>query len=140
MDFITKLLKTLSGYDTMWVIVVRLTKSAHFLPIKETDKMERLTRIYLKEVSRGMECQFQLSRIKIVGDKVMLKVSSWKGVIRFEKREKLNPRYIRTFKVLARVGLVAYQLELPQELSRVHNTFHVSNMKKCLADNHSSFH
>ncbi|GJV79896.1 reverse transcriptase domain-containing protein [Tanacetum coccineum] len=50
MDFITKLPKTSSGYDTIWVIVDRLTKSAHFLPIKETDKMERLTRLYLKEV------------------------------------------------------------------------------------------
>ncbi|GKA72382.1 putative reverse transcriptase domain-containing protein [Tanacetum coccineum] len=69
-----------------------------------------------------------------VGDKVMLKVSPWKGVVRFGKRGKLNPRYVGPFKVLGKVGEVAYKLELPEELSRVHNTFHVSNLKKCYAD------
>ncbi|GKC04887.1 hypothetical protein Tco_0996497 [Tanacetum coccineum] len=69
-----------------------------------------------------------------VGDKVMLKVSPWKGVVCFGKRGKLNTRYVGPFKVLEQVGSVAYQLELPQELSRVHNTFHVSNLKKCYAD------
>ncbi|GJT60785.1 hypothetical protein Tco_1004318 [Tanacetum coccineum] len=69
-----------------------------------------------------------------IGDRVMLKVSHWKGVVRFGKRGKLNPRYVGPFKVLAKVRKVAYRLELPQELSRVHHTFHVSNMKKCYAD------
>ncbi|GKB17656.1 hypothetical protein Tco_0851579 [Tanacetum coccineum] len=69
-----------------------------------------------------------------VGDKVMLKVSRWKGVVRFGKRRKLNLIYVGPFKVLERVGSVAYKLELPEELSRVHNTFHVSNLKKCYAD------
>ncbi|GJX40638.1 putative reverse transcriptase domain-containing protein [Tanacetum coccineum] len=69
-----------------------------------------------------------------VRDKVMLKVSPWKGVVRFGKRGKLNPRYVGPFKVLKKVGAVAYKLELPQELSRVHNTFHVSNLKKCYSD------
>ncbi|GKA43898.1 gypsy type transposase [Tanacetum coccineum] len=69
-----------------------------------------------------------------VGDRVMLKVSPWKGVIRFSKRGKQNPRYVRPFKVLVKVGKVAYRLELPQELSRVHHTFHVSNLKKCYTD------
>ncbi|GJR22975.1 putative reverse transcriptase domain-containing protein [Tanacetum coccineum] len=59
-----------------------------------------------------------------VGDEVMLKVSPWKGVVRFGKRGKLNPRYVGPFKVIERVGEVAYKLELPEELSRVHNTFH----------------
>ncbi|GJR13323.1 hypothetical protein Tco_0795975 [Tanacetum coccineum] len=64
----------------------------------------------------------------------MLKVSPWKGVVRFRKRGKLNPRYVGPFKVLEKVGEVAYKLELLEELSRVHNTFHVSNLKKCHAD------
>ncbi|GJX71205.1 putative reverse transcriptase domain, ribonuclease H-like domain, aspartic peptidase domain protein [Tanacetum coccineum] len=69
-----------------------------------------------------------------VGDRVMLKVSPQKGVIRFKKRGKINPRYIGPFKILKRVGPVAYKLELPEELSNVHSTFHVSNLKKCLSD------
>ncbi|GKA08245.1 hypothetical protein Tco_0687576 [Tanacetum coccineum] len=64
----------------------------------------------------------------------MLKVSPWKGVVCFGKRGKLNPRYVGPFKVLEKVGAIAYKLELPQQLSRVHNTFHVSNLKKCCAD------
>nr|GEU58529.1 putative reverse transcriptase domain-containing protein [Tanacetum cinerariifolium] len=69
-----------------------------------------------------------------VGDKVMLKISPWKGVVRFRKRGKLNPRYIGPFKVLAKVGTITYRLELPQQLSRVHSTFYVGNLKKCLSD------
>ncbi|GKG02081.1 hypothetical protein Tco_0306786 [Tanacetum coccineum] len=64
----------------------------------------------------------------------MLKDSPWKRVACFGKRGKLNPRYVGPFKVIERVGTVAYKLELPQQLSRVHNTFQVSNMKKCLSD------
>ncbi|GKE44565.1 putative reverse transcriptase domain-containing protein [Tanacetum coccineum] len=69
-----------------------------------------------------------------VGHMVMLKVSPWKGVTHFGKRGKLNPRYIRPFKVLTKVGTVAYKLELPDQLSHVHSTFHVSNLNKCYAD------
>ncbi|GJW92457.1 putative reverse transcriptase domain-containing protein [Tanacetum coccineum] len=69
-----------------------------------------------------------------VGDKVMLKVSPWKGVIRFGKRGKLNPHYIGPFKIIAKVGTVAYRFKLLERLSRVHSTFHVSKLKKCMAD------
>ncbi|GKF17683.1 putative reverse transcriptase domain-containing protein [Tanacetum coccineum] len=78
----------------------------------------------------------ELRRLKAFqdGDTVMIKVSPWKGVVRFGKRGKLNPRYVGPFKVTERVGSVTYKLELPEELSRVHNMFHVSNLKKWYAD------
>ncbi|GKA43300.1 putative reverse transcriptase domain-containing protein [Tanacetum coccineum] len=176
MDFVTKLPKTSSRHDTIWIIVDRLTKSAHFIPTKATNSMETLTRLYTKEiVSRrevlivtiishpdsGSQCRklwhhsrhFMVESVDHlsdgpksyanirrrplefqVGDRVMLKVSPRKGVIRFGKRGKLNPRYIGSFKILKRFGPVAYKLELPKELSNVHSTFHISNLKKCLFD------
>ncbi|GJS15293.1 putative reverse transcriptase domain-containing protein [Tanacetum coccineum] len=167
MDFVTKFPKTTIGQDTIWVIVDRLTKSAHFLPMREDDSLEKLMKQYLKEAEVGdsqltsteiiHETTEKIFQIKSciqaahdrqksyadvrqkplefqVGDKVMLKVSPWKGVIRFGKREKLNPRYIGPFKIIAKVGTVAYRLELPERLSRVYSTFHVSNLKKCLSD------
>ncbi|GJY86377.1 putative reverse transcriptase domain-containing protein [Tanacetum coccineum] len=69
-----------------------------------------------------------------VGDMVLLKVSSWKGAVHFGKRGKLSPRYIRLFKIIARVGPIAYTLELPKELKGIHSTFNVSNLKKCLEE------
>ncbi|GKD86346.1 putative reverse transcriptase domain-containing protein [Tanacetum coccineum] len=166
MDFITKLPKTSNGHDTIWVLVDRLTKSAHFIPTSETDSMETLTRLYIKEiVSRhgalisiisdrdsrftsrfwqslhsalapfeALYCQKYRSPVCCaeVGD-VQLTVSPRKGVIRFGKRGKLNPQYIGPFKILKRVGPVAYKLELPEELKNIHNTFHVSCLKKCLS-------
>ncbi|GJU14264.1 putative reverse transcriptase domain-containing protein [Tanacetum coccineum] len=154
MDFVTKLLKTANGYDTIWVIVDRLTKAAHFLPMRETDHMEKLMKLYINnsyhtsikaapfEALYGQKYRSPKSYANIrrkplefqVGDRVMLKVSPWKRVVRFGKRGKLNPMYVGPFKVIERVGTVAYKLELPQRLSRVHNMFHVSNLKKCLSD------
>ncbi|GJR37571.1 putative reverse transcriptase domain-containing protein [Tanacetum coccineum] len=221
--------KTTAGQDTIWVIVDRLTKSTHFLPMREDDTLEKLTRQYLKEVVSkhgvpvstisdpdgkitshfwkslnkalefsynnsyhtsikaapfealyGRKCRSPICWAKVgdsqltgpeiihettekivqiksriqaardrqksyadvrrkplefqVGDKVMLKVSHWKGMIRFGKQRKMNPRYIGPFKIIAKVGTVAYRLELPEKLSRVHSTFHVSKLKKCMAE------
>nr|GEV29573.1 reverse transcriptase domain-containing protein [Tanacetum cinerariifolium] len=224
MDFITKLPKS-SHFDTIWVIVDRLTKSAYFFPIRENNLLDKLARLYLNRIVARHEIpvsiiydqtddqsertiqtledmrracvidfgngwvkhlplaefsynnsyhaevgEAQLTGLELiqettkkivlikqriqaaqdrqksyadlkrkpmefeVRDMVMLKVSPWKVVVRFGKRGKLNPRYVRPVKVLSKVGKVAYRLELPQELSRVHHTFHVSNMKKCYAD------
>ncbi|GJW94521.1 retrovirus-related pol polyprotein from transposon TNT 1-94 [Tanacetum coccineum] len=161
MDFVTKLPKSSQGYDTIWVIVDRLTKSAIFMPMRETDPMDKLARMYLKEVvtkhgipisiicdrdprfaskiwkslQKALVCwaevgQVQLTGLELVqetmeritarnrqksyaylkrkpmelqvGDKVMLKVSPWKGVVRFGKRGKLNHRYVGPFKEIIR--------------------------------------
>nr|GEU36455.1 putative reverse transcriptase domain-containing protein [Tanacetum cinerariifolium] len=236
-DFVTKLPRTSSRHGTIWVIVDRLTKSAHFLPMREDYKMDRLARLYLNEIvarhgvpisiisdsnnrfrSRayvldfggswdvhlplvefsynnsyhfsmrcalfealyGRKCRSPImwaevgegqliepelmqkttkkishikDRLKVardrqksyadkrrkplefsVGDYVLLKVSPWKGVVRFGKKWKLAPRFVRPFEIVEKVGLVAYRLDLPEELNGVHDTFHVSNLKNCLAD------
>ncbi|GKC68856.1 putative reverse transcriptase domain-containing protein [Tanacetum coccineum] len=221
MDFVTKLSKLPPGYDTIWVIVDRLTKSAIFVPMRETDPLKKLAKLTLQkglgtsldmstayhpetygqsertiqtledmlracvidfgkgwvnhlplvefsynnsyhasikaapfealmvesvvhlfvglrlERFNSLKSYADLKRKMMefqIGDKVMLKVSPWKGVVRFGKRGKLNPRYVGPFKVLERIGSIAYKLKLLEELSRVHNTFHVSNLKKCYAD------
>ncbi|GJY62540.1 hypothetical protein Tco_0463197 [Tanacetum coccineum] len=82
----------------------------------------------------GLELVQETSDKFEVGDRVLLKVSPWKGVIRFGKKGKLAPRYVGPFEILERIGPVAYRLRLPEELSGVHDTFHVSNLKKCLSD------
>ncbi|GKC64803.1 putative reverse transcriptase domain-containing protein [Tanacetum coccineum] len=168
MDFVTKLPRTSSGHDTIWVIVDRLTKSAHFLPMREDYKMERLARLYLNKIvarhgvpisiisdrdSRftssyhtsvicalfealyGRKCRSPIMWVEVgEGDYVLLKVSPWKGVVRFGKKVNLAPRFVRPFEIIERVGPVAYQLDLLEELNDVHDMFHVSNLKKCLAD------
>nr|GEW36512.1 putative reverse transcriptase domain-containing protein [Tanacetum cinerariifolium] len=84
---------------------------------------------------RSPVCWAEVGEVQLlVGDRVMLKVLPWKGVIHFGKQGKLNPRYVGHFKVLEKVGSVAYKLELPKELSMVHNMFQVYNLKKCYAD------
>nr|GEV65877.1 putative reverse transcriptase domain-containing protein [Tanacetum cinerariifolium] len=110
----------------------------HFLPVKKRDSMEKLTRLYLKEIVCSHQKSYADLRTKPlefeVGDMVLLKVSLWKGTMRFGKRRKLSPCYIRPFKILARVGPVAYTLELFKELKGIHSTFHVLNLKKCLVE------
>nr|GEX88117.1 hypothetical protein [Tanacetum cinerariifolium] len=82
--------------------------------------------LYGRKYRRAKPLEFK------VGDMVLLKVSPWKGAVHFEKREKLSPRYIGPFRIVARVGPVAYTLELLEELKGIHNTFYVSNLTKCL--------
>ncbi|GJV75531.1 putative reverse transcriptase domain-containing protein [Tanacetum coccineum] len=140
MDFVTKLPKTSQATNTIWVIGTNLDMSTAYHP--QTDgqsertiqTLEDMLRAYVIDFGKEELCRSEAPIEFQVRDKVMLKVSLWKGVIRFGKRGKLNPRYVGPFKVLERIGSVAYKLELPEELSRVHNTFHVSNLKKCYAD------
>jgi len=78
--------------------------------------------------NRRKDLEFQ------VGDWVFLRLSPWKGIVRFGKRGKLSPRYIGPYLITERVGSVAYRLELPSELSQVHDVFHVSMLRKYVAD------
>nr|GEZ13262.1 putative reverse transcriptase domain-containing protein [Tanacetum cinerariifolium] len=109
-------------------------------PKKPEWKWDNITMDFVTKLPKSSQGQKSYADLKSkpmefqVEDKVMLKISPWKGVLRFGKRGKLNPRYVGPFKVLGRVGDVAYKLDLPKELSRVQNTFHVSNLKKCHAD------
>nr|GEU90533.1 reverse transcriptase domain-containing protein [Tanacetum cinerariifolium] len=105
----------------------------------ETDGQSERTIQTLEDMLRTCVIAFGKGLVKHLPlakfwDRVMLKVSPWKGVVGFGKQGKLNPRYVGRFKVLAKVGKVAYRLEHPQELSRVHHTIHMSNLKKCYAD------
>nr|GEX48054.1 reverse transcriptase domain-containing protein [Tanacetum cinerariifolium] len=141
MDFVTNLPKTATGQDTNWVIVDRLTKSAHFLPIREDDTSPLISIKYSIGYEHSLPPRDRWSDIKAAPFKALYRRKRrspicWaeKGVIHFGKREKLNPRYIGPFKILAKVGTVAYRLELPEQLSRVHSMFHVSKLKKCMVD------
>ncbi|GKF26120.1 hypothetical protein Tco_0082014 [Tanacetum coccineum] len=160
MGFVMKLPRTSSGHDAIWVIVDRLTKSAHFLPIHEDDKIDKLAEVGVGQligpeiVQETTEKILQIKdRLKVARDRqksyadkrrkpfefsvcdhVLLKVSPWKGVIHFGKKGKLAPRFVGPFEITKRIGPVAYRLRLPHELNDGHDTFHVSNLKKCLAD------
>ncbi|GKD26407.1 putative reverse transcriptase domain-containing protein [Tanacetum coccineum] len=183
MDFITKLPKTSNGHDTIWVIVDRLTKSAHFIPTRETDSMETLTRLYIKEiVSRhgvpisiildrdshftsrlwqslqsalefsynnsyhasikatpfealyGRKCKSPVCWVKVgdvqlTGPEIIHETTE-----KIENEESLTLGTLEHSKILERIGPMAYKLELPEELSNVHSTFYISNLKKCLSD------
>ncbi|GJW68700.1 putative reverse transcriptase domain-containing protein [Tanacetum coccineum] len=205
MDLVMKLPKSSSGYDTIWVIVDRLTKSAHFLLIREDYKMEKLTRIYINEIvarhgvpvsiildrdgrftshfwqalqkalgtrlnmSRayhpqtdgqsvtflnfsyhasvkcapfealyGRKCRSPVMWAKVgdsqlIGPEIVQETTE--KIIQIKGRKgKLAPQYVGPFEIMKRVGSVAYRLRLPQELSSIHDMFHMSNLKKCLAD------
>ncbi|GJR72231.1 putative reverse transcriptase domain-containing protein [Tanacetum coccineum] len=135
MDFVTKLPKS-SRHKAMTPFGYHASIKA--APFKALYDRKCHSPICWAEVGQvqltGPEMVQEITKKFQVRDRVMLKVSPWKGVIRFGKRGKLNPRYVGPFKVLEKVGFVAYKLELPQELSRVHNTFYVSNLKKCYSD------
>ncbi|GJZ78830.1 putative reverse transcriptase domain-containing protein [Tanacetum coccineum] len=207
MDFVTKLPRTSSGHDTIWVIMDRLTKSAHFLPMREDYKMDRLARLYLNEIvarhgvpisiisdrdsqftSRGSwdvhlplvelsynnsyhssvrcapfealygrKCRspimwaevgegqligpelVQETTEKILQIKDRLKAARDHQKSYADKRRKplefnLAPRFVRLFEITERISPIAYRLRLLEELNGVHDTFHVSNLKMCLAD------
>ncbi|GKC09208.1 putative reverse transcriptase domain-containing protein [Tanacetum coccineum] len=198
MDFITKLPKTKSGHDTIWVIVDRLTKSArgnypqrlyideivarHGVPVSiisdrdgcftsrfwqtlqkalgtrldmstayhpQTDGQSEQTIQTLEDMLRACVIDFggnwdvhllspvlwaEIGESSLIGPELVQETTDKKGVVRFGKKGKLAPRYVGPFEILKRIGLVAYRLRLPKELSEVHDTFHVSNLKKCLAD------
>ncbi|GJX55868.1 putative reverse transcriptase domain-containing protein [Tanacetum coccineum] len=141
MDFVTKLPRASSRHDGIWVIVDPLTKSSHFLPMREDYKMVRLARLYLNEIvikdkrkaTRDRQKSYA-DRIRkplefSVGDHVLLKVSPWKGVVRFGKKGKLAPRFVGPFEITERISPIAYRLRLPEELNDVHDHFHELNLK-----------
>ncbi|CAN6712778.1 unnamed protein product [Malus baccata var. baccata] len=192
MDFVYKLPRTRNGFDGIWVIVDRLTKSAHFIPVREKYPLNKLAKLFitkivkyhgvpealgtkllystayhpqtdgqsertiqtLEDMLRSSVLQFGDSwhdrldlmefaynnnrhatdRVYDVGDWVFLKLSPWRGVVRFGKRGKLSPRYIGPYVITEKIGEVAYRLELPPELSKVHNVFHVSMLRHYISD------
>ncbi|XP_022030940.1 uncharacterized protein LOC110931872 [Helianthus annuus] len=116
---------------------------AHQDIVRATNEKIDVARAHLKAAQDRQKAYADKRRRPIefqVGDKVMLKVSPWKGVIRFRKKGKLSPRFIGPFAIVERIGKVAYRLELPEELSGIHSTFHVSHLRKCLADETTCVH
>ena len=97
--------------------------------VKETKEQVHVIQKRLKVASDRQKSYADLKRKDIeyeVGDKVFLKVSLWRKILRFEKKGKLSLRFIRPYEILERIGSVAYCLALPLELAKLHNVFHVS--------------
>ncbi|GKA73205.1 putative reverse transcriptase domain-containing protein [Tanacetum coccineum] len=179
MDFITKIPRTSSGYDTIWVVVDRLTKFAHFLPMRENDSMDKLERLYMKEIVTrhvipvliicnrdgrftsnfwrafqrtlgthlDLVCWAEVDDAQLTDPEIIHETTE--KIVQIKQRIQaahdcqksyadvrweVEPEVIGPFKVLAKLETVAYRLELPQQLSRVYTTFHVSNLNKCLSD------
>ncbi|KAM2757863.1 hypothetical protein PS2_019553 [Malus domestica] len=114
----------------------RLTKSAHFIPVKEKYPLNKLAKLFITKIVRyhGVPVNFISDRVYDVSNLVFLKLSPWRGVVRFGKRDKLSPRYIGPYEIIERIGEVAYRLELPLELSKVHNVFHVLMLRHYVSD------
>ncbi|XP_042380780.1 uncharacterized protein LOC121973392, partial [Zingiber officinale] len=125
MDFIVGLPRTTNGFDAIWVIVDRLTKSTHFLAIRISYSMEQLAQLYLKEIVR----LHGVPRTIILDRDI---THTRRSEIRFGG--KLAPRYIGPFEILERIGAVAYRLALPPSLSGVHDVFHVSMLRRYVPD------
>ncbi|GJU26604.1 putative reverse transcriptase domain-containing protein [Tanacetum coccineum] len=198
MDFVTKLPKSSQGYDTIWVIVDRLTKSSIFVPMRETDPLEKLARIYLKSLQKDLGTSLAMSTtyhpetdgqsertiqtledmlcayvidfgkgwvnhlplvefsynnsyhasIKAAPFEALYVQETTEKSVQIKQRNQAARDHHKSYadlkcklmefkigdKVIERVGSVSYNLELSEELSRVYNTFHVSNLKKFYAD------
>ncbi|GJW45692.1 putative reverse transcriptase domain-containing protein [Tanacetum coccineum] len=167
MDFITKLPKSSQGYDTIWVIVDRLTKSAIFVPMRETDPIERTIQT-LKDMLCACVIDFgkgwvnhlplvefsyknsyyasikaapfeelygQKCRSPVFWAEIKQRIQAARDRKKSYADIKRKPMEFQVGdRVMLKVRAVAYKFELPQELSKVHNTFYVSNLKKCFAD------
>nr|GFB13718.1 putative polyprotein [Tanacetum cinerariifolium] len=129
MDFVTGLPQTQRRHDAIWVVVDRLTKSAHFLPIRKDYSVSRKVYRRLGESGLSSVLPFIPRQTVRPGDHVFLKVSPARGVRCFGIKGKLSPRFIGPFEILDRVGEVSYCLALLPQLSHIHNVFHVSLLR-----------
>ena len=105
--------------------------------VKDTEEKVQIIQQRLKAASDRQGSYANLKRKDIeyeVGDKVFLKVSQWKKILRFGRKGKLSPRFIGPYEILERVGPVAYRLALPLELSKLHDVFHVSMTQRYRSD------